>query len=157
MAIFDVLGNLCGETTSGGQLITSSAASEDIFDWGAADREMGAGEPLYLNIRVGSADFGGQGSTTIVFAVVYDTVAPVDGSSIVIYQTPAIDEGVLVAGYWVLRMPLPVNVDEERILGIYMTVGSGPMTGGAINAWIDHGPPSSHDTQVTDSPITKGP
>ncbi len=145
MAIFDAMFEFSDD-----QVITDTdAASTNILDFTLSDLEMGAGEPLWLNIRIGTAFAGG---TNIVFSLRYDTVAPIDSSSTVIYQTPAITTATMVAGFWVLRMPLPYNIDEERIIGLYYD-HTGTMSDGTINAWLDHGPQSSYDTQVTTSNI----
>ena len=142
MAIFDGMYEL-----SDAQLITDSQASDNIVDWTLSDLEMGAGEPVWLNVRAEAAFAGG---TSVVVALVQDSAAPVDGSSIVIYQTPAIT--AVAAGQWIIRMPLPYNVDEQRIMGLYYTV-TGTYTLGSLNAWLDHGAQSSYDTQVTTSNI----
>ena len=132
------------------QVVTDSdVASTNIVDFTLSDLEMGAGQPYWLNIRVGTAFAGG---TSIVFSLRHDSVAPIDGSSTVIYQTAAITTATLVAGHWVIRMPLPVNVDEERIVGLFYDV-TGTMNAGTINAWLDNGPQSSFDTQTTTSNI----
>ncbi len=144
MSIFDVLFEFSDD-----QAITGDAASTDILDWTLSGLEMGSGEPLWLNIRVGTAFSGG---TSLVVSLRHDTVAPIDASSTVIYQTPAILQADLTAGAWILRMPLPANVDQERILGLYYD-DTGAFSGGTINAWIDHGSQSSYDTQVTTSNI----
>jgi hypothetical protein len=143
MAIFDAMFEL-----SDAQVLTdSSAASTNILDWTQADLEMGAGEPVWLNVRCETAFAGG---TSVTVALVQDSTAPVDGSSIVIYQTPALT--AIAAGQWILRMPLPYNVDEQQIMGLYYTV-AGTWTAGTLNAWLDHGPQSSYDVQVTTSNI----
>lgn len=148
MAILDAMFEF-----SDGQALTATAAATNILDWTQADLEMGAGEPLWLNIRVGTAlDSAGEAATLTV-SLRYDTVAPIDGSSTVIYQTAALTEASLTAGRWILRMPLPYNVDEERILGLYYTVGTENFTSGTIDAWLDSGPQSSYDTQVASSNI----
>lgn len=150
MAIFDAMFQLSGgiTTSAAGQALTdSSAASENILDWTLSDLEMGAGEPVWLNVKVSETFVGG---TSVVVALVQDSTAPVDGSSIVIYQTPAITS--LTVGQWVMRMPLPYNVDEQQIMGLYYTL-TGTYSAGTLSAWLDHGPQSSYDTQVTTSNI----
>ena len=145
MAIFDAMLEF-----SDAQVLTDSdAASTNILDWVNSDLEMGAGEPLWLNVQVGDAFTSG---TNIVFSLRQDSVAPIDSSSIVIYQTPAILEASLTAGAWIIRMPLPYNVDEGRILGLFYD-STGTHATGTINAWLDHGPQSSFDTQVSTSNI----
>ena len=140
---------------SDNQAITATAASEDIIDMTLADKEMGAGTPMYLNVKVGTTDFdSGADDGTLVVALVYDTVAPVDGSSLVKIQTVAFTEATLLAGTWLLRVSLPVTFDDGRIVGLYYTVGgSGDFTAGTVDAWIDNGPQSSYNTQVAESNI----
>ena len=145
MAIFDAMFEF-----SDAQAITADAASDNILDWTQADLEMGAGEPLWLNVRVGPDDFAG--GTSLIVSLRHDSVAPIDASSVVIYQTMAVAQENLTAGAWIIRMPLPYNVDEGRILGLWYD-DTGTFSAGAIDAWLDHGPQSSHNTQVTTSNI----
>ena len=149
MAIFDAMFEL-----SDNQTITTAAASTNILDMVYENLEMGAGTPLWLNVKVGATAFttGGDNDGTLTVALVYDTVAPVDGSSTVIYQTAALAEANLTAGAWILRMPLPYNFDEESIVGLYYTTAN-TITAGTVDAWIDNGSQSSYDTQVTTSKI----
>ena len=153
MAIFDAMFQFSGNTTAAGQALTATAASEDILDWTDSDLEMGAGEPLWLNVRVGVELDSSADGATLTIALCHDSVAPIDGSSIVIFQTAAIAEASCTAGASLLRMPLPVNVDEGQILGLYYTVAGENFTSGSIYAWIDHGSQSSYDTQVSESNI----
>ena len=85
-------------------------------------------------------------------SLVHDGTA-LDTSSIVTYATRALTETELTAGAWVLRMSLPNNVDEERYVGILYTIAGATSAKGTINAWLDNGPQSSHDTQVSESNI----
>jgi len=134
-----------------------SVASTNILNWVLDDKEMGAGEPIYLNVRIGTAfaevEGATNGASTLVVALCYDSVAPIDGSSTVIYQTRALPETALTAGAWILRMPLPVNVDEDNIMGLWYTIGGATSAVGTVDAWLDHGPQSSYDTQVAASNI----
>ncbi len=152
MAIFDAMFEFSDEDDiSQG---TGTVASTDILDWTLADLEMGAGEPLWLNVRMGLEGLASSGSSaTLVVALCHDTAAPIDSSSTVIYQTAALAVGVLGAGEWILRMPLPYNVDDGRITGLLYTIAGETSSLGTINAWVDHGPQSSYDTQVSASNI----
>ena len=151
MALFDAM----FEFSDAQVLPDSSAASTNILDMTLENLEMGAGQPFWLNVEVGTAFAGG---TSVVVALVYDTAAPVDGSSIVTLQTRAIPltsttaPSLDTAGEKLLRVPLPYNFDEESIVGLYYTV-VGTFTSGTINAWLDNGPASSHGVQVTTSNI----
>jgi hypothetical protein len=130
-----------------------TVASTNILDWVNDDLEMGAGEPVWLNVRIAEVVASATTNATLAVALCYDSVAPIDSSSTVIYTTPAIAEASLTAGAWVLRMPLPVNVDEDNIMGLLYTIGTATTTTGTVNAWLDHGPQSSYDTQVSTSNI----
>lgn len=146
MAIYDALFELCDNDSV--YSTNTSVQSENIFNWGDTDLEMGAGTPIWLNIRV-STDFAG--GTSAQFKIVCDSDTTITNGT-VLYETPAIGYASLTAGVWVLRMPLPVNVDEEQYFGLVVTC-VGTMSAGAIDAWLDHGPQSSHDTQVAASNI----
>lgn len=147
MAIFDVM----FEFSDAQSILGADAQSTDVLDWGSGmeDLEMGAGTPIWLNIKIGTAFAGG---TSIAFSVYTHTAATSINSGTQIYTTPAIATASLTANTWVLRMPLPVNCDENRYLGLYYDV-TGTMTAGTIDAWLDHGPQSSFDTQVATSNI----
>ncbi len=146
MAIFDVLFEF-----SDAQSITTSAQSTDVLDWGSGmeDLEMGAGTPLWLNIKVGTAFSGG---TNVTFSLYTHSSATSINSGTEIYSTPAFTTANLTANAWIIRMPLPVNCDDNRYFGLYYTV-SGTYSAGTLDAWIDHGPQSSYDTQVATSNI----
>jgi len=150
MAIFDVMYQLMDN-----KAVTASAASEDILDLVVEDVNLGAGTPLFLNVKVGDEDFdSGADDGTLTIAFCYDTVAPIDGSSIVEFQTAAIAEATMTAGTWLVRQSLPINLDPESIVGLYFTVaGSGNFTAGKIDAWISTESMSDFNTQVATSNI----
>ena len=150
MALYDAMFEF-----SDGQSLTATAAATNVIDLQDSDLELGAGEPMYLNVRVGATALTSSvEDSTLVVALVGDTDATIDGSSIVVIQTPAVAEATLVAGAWILRTALPTDFDANQYIGIYYTVaGSGDFTAGTINAWVDNGPQSSYDTQVAESNI----
>ena len=152
MAIFDAMFDLSDDQDV--SQTVGTVASTDIIDWTLADKEMGAGEPLWLNVKMGDEALdSAEGTATLQVALCHDTIAPIDSSSTVIYQTPAIAEASLTVGAWILRMPLPYNVDDGRITGLLYTIAGTTSTTGTVDAWIDHGPQSSFDTQVSASNI----
>jgi hypothetical protein len=153
MAIFDAMFDL--SATSGGQNLAQSAgtyASTNVINFTQADLEMGAGEPIWLNIKVRTA-FASTGSATVTTALCRDTDGTIDSSSTVIYQTPATGVANLTTGAWIMRMPLPYNVDEDAYVGLLYTIGTATTSTGTVDAWLDHGPQSSFDTQVSASNI----
>ena len=134
MAIFDAMFEF-----SDGQSLTASAAATNVIDMQAADLEMGAGTPIWLNVKVGTElDSAGE-AATLTIALVGDTDATIDGSSIVVQQSKQYAESECTAGAWLLRVPLDVDFDTNRYVGIYYTVGTENFTSGTIDAWLDHG------------------
>jgi hypothetical protein len=153
MAIFDAMLEFSDDQDIGANSASSTEASTNVLNFTQADLEMGAGEPLWLNVKMGTEALLSTGAATLTVALCRDTDGTIDGSSTVIYQTPAIAKASLTAGAWILRMPLPYNVDEDAYIGLLYTVGSHPSTAGTVDAFIDHGPQSSYDTQVSASNI----
>ena len=155
MAIFDAMFELSddqdiGANTTGG---SAAEASTNVLNFTQADLEMGAGEPLWLNVRMGTEALLSTAAATLTVALCRDTDGTIDSASTVEYQTPALAKGGLIAGAWIIRMPLPYNVDEDAYVGLLYTIGAHQTSAGTVDAWIDHGPQSSHDTQVSDSNI----
>ena len=152
MAIFDKMFELSDAQSVA--MATGSTTSDFVIDFTQADLNMGAGEPLYLNVRMDTALASGTSNSTLQVAVCYDTAAPIDGSSTVIYQTPALSEGDdTAAGKYLLRMPLPYNIDDGRIAGILYSVAGTTSTAGSVDAWIDYGSETDYNTQVSTSNI----
>jgi hypothetical protein len=152
MALYDIFFDLFDDAA----LIASTTtdyvgATVRTIDFGGSDREMGAGTPLWLNIRVGTTAY--SGGTNANFILTADTAAAGhDGNSAVVWQSGNRAITGLTAGAWVYRGPLPVEVDEKRYLSLGITT-DGATTAGTINAWIDHGSQSSYGVQVTTSNI----
>ncbi len=114
--------------------------------------EMGAGQPMYLNIKVGTTAYGG-GTSVNFFLAADNATASHDSDSNIVLQSGIRPIADLTAGAWVLRAALPVNVDAEQFLVVGATF-DGTVSAGTIDAWIDSGPQSSFDTQVSASNIT---
>ena len=153
MALFDVMFEF-----SDGQDMSQSAtthAATDVLDWVDTDLEMGQGEELWLNVRVGTAIASSSGDSVFTVSLVRESNTDIDSSSVIIWTSRIFQESDsdLTAGAWLKRMPLPVNVDEYQYTGILYTIGTRTTTTGTIDAWIDHGSQSSYDTQVANSNI----
>jgi len=155
MAIFDAMFEF--STASAGQDLSTNTATEaeastNVINWTQSDLEMGAGEPLWLNVRVGTA-FSSSAAATLTVALKRETDGTIDTDSTTVWSTPALALAALTAGAWIMRMPLPYNIDEDAYTGLLYTVGTHAMSAGTVYAWIDQGPQSSHDTQVSASNI----
>ena len=145
MAIYDALFEFCDDDSVFST--DTFVQSENIVDLQQADLEMGAGTPMWLNIRVGTTAF--TGGTSAAFALVSDSDTTITNGTTII-TTPAITVATLVAGYWILRVPLPVRYDPDRYIGLVVTC-AGAVSAGSIDAWLDNGSQSSFNTQVAPS------
>lgn len=152
MAIFDAGFELFDDATLIGSTTTDYVGTTaKTIDFTQAGLEMGAGEPVWLNIRVGTTSY--VGGTNVDFKLFSDTAAAGhDSSSLVVMASGPRAIGTLAAGEWVLRTQIPYNVDARRYLSLGATF-DGATTAGTIDAWFDHGPQSSYDTQVSTSNI----
>lgn len=152
MAIFDAMFELFDDATLVAATSTDYVgATVKTIDWINSDLEMGAGNPVWINIRVGTTAY--VGGTNATFKLFADTASEGhDSSSVEVLSSGLRAISSLTAGAWILRCPLPVNVDDRRYLSLGITT-DGATTAGTIDAWLDHGPQSSYDTQVTTSNI----
>jgi hypothetical protein len=157
MAIIDTYGEL-SDAQSLSAIGLGSAASTDIIDLTQYDKSFGVADGNYLNITCNTTATSAGSAATVTIKLCKDTVAPIDGSSTVIYQTAPLtigsDELTAYDGKTkgqILCMPLPDNIDDtgatDAVIGLYITVGTEACTAGAIDAWI--GPPmqSRYDSQ----------
>lgn len=115
------------------QAVTTTAASTDIVDLGAA-RDMGNGEPLELVILV-TETVTAAGAATVTFALETDDNAGFS-STFVLASSSAIGKAALTAGTEVLRVKVPLDV--ERYLRTNYTVATGPLTAGKFTAFLAH-------------------
>ncbi len=135
-----------------------TAAATNTFNFVNSDLEMGAGEPIWFNARIGTEKVsdntdGTSGSSTLVLSLVNETDTTIDSSSVIVWTSKTFTEAELLEGAWVIRMALPNNVDDQKILGVLYTIAGATSLIGTIDAWLDHGPQSSYDTQVSESNI----
>ncbi len=153
MAIFNALYEfLDDEAMVGTTTIDYEAAGTGkTLDFGAAGLEMGAGSPVWFNARVGTTAYVG-GTSIQVILLSDDTSVGHDASSTEVLRGPVVLITAATAGGWLCRVPLPYNVDQLQYLGVGVEY-AGAVTSGTIDAWLDHGPQSSYDTQVTTSNI----
>lgn len=156
MALFDALLELSDDQDiSMGQTTT---AAENTFNWIDTDLEMGQGEPIWFNARIGTeavaqVDGTTSGACTLLIDLVSEDNTTIDSSSEVLYRSRVFTEDELTEKAWLVRIPLPVDIDNKQYLGVLYTIGGATSAVGKIDTWLDHGPQSSHDTQVTGSNI----
>lgn len=129
MSIMDIVTEL-----SDGQDLTGAAAttqSTDHINWSSTSLLIGAGTPIYLTIKVGTA-FAGAGNVN--FRLMNDSDTTVTDGTL-LYETGNIAYTTLVAGYEVLRMPIPVNADSNQYFGLSY-VNDDTLTAGTIDAYL---------------------
>ncbi|KKM80187.1 hypothetical protein LCGC14_1342410 [marine sediment metagenome] len=136
----------------------TTTGSTNVFNFVDTDLEMGAGEPLWFNCRVGTEAIAATsgstaGACTLVVSLVNESNTTIDSSSVVVFSSKAFTEAELTKGDWLIRIPLPYNVDDQKYIGVLYTIGGDTAADGKVDTWIDHGPQSSHDTQVSVSNI----
>jgi len=155
MAIFDGKFEICDNVAMfSTDTSVDSVTSGNVLDMGIpsgtyVDHNYAAGEPLWLNIKVGATAF--TGGTSAQFKLMsHSTTATASGT--VIFETPAIAVATLVAGYPVWRCPLPENFAPTRYVGLVVTC-VGAVSAGTVDCWIDNGSQSSYNTQVSSSNI----
>lgn len=136
-----------------------TSGSTNTFNFGQADLEMGAGEPIWFNCKVATEAIAATsgstaGACTLAVTLVNDSAVPIDSNSVIMCETKAFTEAELTKGAWLIRIPLPVNIDDQKIIGVLYSIAGDTAADGRVNAWLDHGPQSSYDTQVSASNIT---
>lgn len=149
MSIMDIICEF-SDGQSLASLDTSSVISDDVINLGAADLDIGAGTPVYLNVKIGTAC---AGATSVQFRLYAHTTTTVN-SGTVVWDSGAIVVATLVAGYEVASVSLPVQVDDPgQYIGMYYTA-VGTMSAGTVDAWLSLTPGAdASSTQVRSSNI----
>ena len=112
----------------------------DQIDLGAAQRDVGNGEPLYLVITVDTLPTSG-GAATAQFTLASDDSSAVatNGTASVHFVSKAFAISEMAAGTVLVAVALPTQgVAYERYLGILQTTGTAAFTGGKVNAFLTH-------------------
>jgi hypothetical protein len=128
----------------------SSVLSTDVINLGDADLDIGAGTPVFLNIKIGTAI---ATATSVQFQLYAHTTATVN-SGTAVWDSGAIVIANLTAGTEVANFSLPVNVDDAgQFIGLYYTA-VGNVTAGTVDAWLSLTPGAeATSTQVRSSNI----
>ncbi len=116
----------------------------------AQDRDIGAGQTVYLVINVDTEIITGGAAGTLQFHLVSDDVSTPDTSTATIHAssptyvtdgTDANDAELKAGGYpWVIALPQE-GEQYERYLGVQYNVTTTDTTAGAVNAFLTLDPP----------------
>jgi hypothetical protein len=125
---------------SDSQAVTTTAISTNVVDTlpmtsnpNVVANLGGPNTAAFLVIQVDTT-FTAAGAATMTITLESDSTANLATSPTTHISSPAIAVATLVAGYQ-LVYPLPVG-NYERYLGLRYTIATGPMTAGAISAFI---------------------
>jgi len=134
---------------------TTQTVSTNTFDLGAKNHDIGAGTPLYLNIRIisqpGSPALATTGDTTCHFRLDgCDTLSVPNTGPRYVKTLGDIYLKDLTAGKWILRQALPVGIKSKHLRLVFAINRSTAMTWGAstlgsFDAWIS---PATPETDV---------
>jgi hypothetical protein len=118
----------------------------DVIDLGAAHRDIGQGQPVYLVITTDTEIITGGSAGTIKFQLASDAQAAIatDGSATVHIDTgtfvtddSAANDAQMNAGGTIFCGPLPIEGKVyERYLGILAVIATTTVTAGKINAFL---------------------
>lgn len=121
---------------SAAQAVTVTALSTNVIDLGAAIRDIGKGERLQFDIRVGQA-VTAAGAATVTFQILVADTPNMITNVQIISQTDAIPKASLVAG-----ATIPITIDRadpylgRRYMSLNYVVATGPLTAGTFTAGI---------------------
>ena len=140
--ILDKFNEFCDATSVAGS--AGTALIGNVIDLGAASRDIGNGEPLYLVIQTDTEVITGGSAGTIQFQLASDAQAAIatDGSDTVHFASASLvtddaaaNSAALNAGGVIAAVALPQGT-YERYLGILAVIGTTTVTAGKINAFL---------------------
>jgi hypothetical protein len=121
------------------QAITVDAISTNVIDTlpmtsnPNLTSNLGGANAGYLVIQVDTA-FTAAGAATMTITLESDSTANLATSPTVHWSSGAIAKATLIAGYQIVTQ-MPVS-QYERYVGLRYTIATGPMTAGALSAFI---------------------
>lgn len=126
--------------------VASTFVVGDVIDLGAASRDVGNGEPLYLVLSTDTEVITGGSAGTIQFDLVSDSLATLGAgvladctthfsTGLMVTDDAALNDSRLNAGGVIAVVALPSGT-YERYLGVLCTVATTTTTAGKINAFL---------------------
>lgn len=125
---------------SNSQAVTATAISTNVLDTGTNEnpvKNLGGPEPIYLVLQVDTT-FAAAGAATLAATLESSPNANLSAST-VHFSTGDLALAKLSGGTTLVVVALPAG-DYARYLGVRYTVGTGPMTAGAVSAFLTRDP-----------------
>jgi hypothetical protein len=120
---------------SDGQLVTASAASTSYIDTGVKGDALDGSEN-YLVVRC-KAVVGSSGHAATIIVALQSDSDPAFGTVVSNFISATFAEAVVVAGYVLVKMKLPVGL--KRYIRVYYTIGTENLTAGSFDAYLTPG------------------
>jgi len=137
---------------SDNQSLVASVKSTNSIDLATARQQIGAGVPIYICIRVGTAF---AAATSYAFKLQNaDDVAFSGGDLVEFPLRNAIAIASVSLGAWVYRGPIPYECSKRHVQLYYTEVGT-TENAGTVDAWLSLKPPTDYgaNAQVWVSPV----
>lgn len=118
--------------------------STNIVDLGAEDLDIGAGTPLYLNIRIGpTIDVPGRPVTgDLTFKLKTATGSAFNNTGTLIERRLLASQ--ITAGKWIMRLPIPQETNRYlRLMYVKGATGTG-YTSLTVSGWLSPAVPETN-------------
>lgn len=132
----------------------------DVIDLGAASRDIGAGQPVWLVIQTDTEIITGGAAGTVEFRLVSDSTADLATSptthlstGTLVTDDAAANDARLNAGGLIYAGVLPQGAVYERYLGILTVTGTTTTTAGKINAFLTFDAPPTQRAYPDAMPV----
>lgn len=116
---------------SNAQALTATAASTNILDLGAANRDIGKAN-IRFRVQVGTT-FQSTGSSTCTIALQTDSTSAFSGA-VTLFQSAAIPKASMTAGAVLVDIMVPRGT--KRWVRVYYTVATADFTAGTLTAFL---------------------
>lgn len=125
--------------------VSTRTASTNFVDLGAASLYIGAGTPLYLNVRVNTTFVGGGESSGALTTHLMDGAHTSGVCSGTTLLSKTIATSLLAAGKWIMRVPIPVEGYMRFLRLRYVNSrATTAYTAGKIDAWVSGATPDTN-------------
>lgn len=124
-----------------GQTYGNTYYSAYAINLGSTNGDPGAGQTQWLVIHV-DEEFTSSGNATVQFHLIDEANKDLDGSSVIILSTRALDYTVLTLGK-VIAMALPMGLITQQFIGLSCTIGVATTNAGTVTAYLSRDLPSN--------------